>query len=39
MLCWTGADGTVFYSAEKDALGRYVSYLINEAIEQADTAE
>ena len=39
MLCWTGADGTVFYSAEKDAQGRYVSYLINEAIEQADTAE
>lgn len=39
MLCWTGADGTVLYSAEKDAQGRYVNYLINEAIEQADTAE
>lgn len=39
MLCWTAADGTVFYSAEKDAQGRYVSYLINEAMEQADTAE
>lgn len=39
MLCWTGSDGTVLYSAEKDSQGRYVSYLINEAIEQADTAE
>lgn len=39
MLCWTGADGTVLYSAEKDSQGRYVNYLINEAIEQADTAE
>ncbi|HHZ08627.1 MAG TPA: hypothetical protein GX405_07595 [Rhizobiales bacterium] len=39
MLCWTGADGTVLYSAETDAQGRYVSYLINEAIEQADTAD
>lgn len=39
MLCWSGADGTVLYSAERDAEGRYVSYLINEAIEQADTAE
>ena len=39
MLCWTGADGTVLYSAERDAQGRYVNYLINEAIEQADTTE
>lgn len=39
MLCWTGADGTVLYSAETDSQGRYVSYLINEAIEQADTLE
>ena len=39
MLCWTGADGTVLYSAERDAQGRYVNYLINEAIEQADTLE
>ncbi len=39
MLCWTGADGTVLYSAEQDAQGRYVNYLINESIEQADTAE
>lgn len=39
MLCWTGADGTVLYSAEKDAQGRYVNYLINDTIEQADTHE
>lgn len=39
MLCWTGADGTVLYSAETDSQGRYVNYLINESIEQADTAE
>jgi len=39
MLCWTGADGTVLYSAEKDAQGRYVNYLINDTIEQADTLE
>ena len=39
MLCWTGADGTVLYSAERDAQGRYVNYLINETIEQADTLE
>jgi hypothetical protein len=39
MLCWTGSDGSVLYSAERDAQGRYVNYLINEAIEQADTAE
>ncbi|CAG1015992.1 MAG: hypothetical protein F9K19_06980 [Rhizobiaceae bacterium] len=39
MLCWSGGDGTVLYSAEQDAQGRYVNYLINEAIEQADTAE
>ena len=39
MLCWTGGDGTVLYSAERDPQGRFISYLVNEAIEQEDNAE
>jgi hypothetical protein len=39
MLCWTGSDGTVLYSAECDPRGRFISYLVNETIEQEDSAE
>ena len=39
LRCWTGKDGTVLYSGERDAQKRYVSYLINETIEKEDSGQ
>lgn len=39
LRCWTGKDGTVLYSGERDAQKRYVSYLINEQIETEDAGQ
>ncbi len=36
LRCWTGKDGTVLYSGERDSKQRYVSYLTNEQIETED---
>jgi hypothetical protein len=36
LRCWTAADGTTLYSGERDGQQRYVSYLINEAVETED---
>lgn len=36
LRCWTGKDGTILYSGERDGQQRYVSYLINEAVEAED---
>lgn len=36
MHCWTAKDGTVLYSGERDGQQRFVSYLMNEAVESQD---
>jgi hypothetical protein len=36
LRCWYAKDGSVLYSGERDALKRYISYIVNDRIKEED---
>ena len=36
LRCWRAKDGSVLYSAERDAQKRYISYIVNDRIKEED---